>query len=82
MDNTAAIKILELLRSQAVFFADLDLDVRTLIDCLSLLPDFRKSFDDRRLELEKEPETRKQRLAALESIDAKIRDLRKSNGGA
>jgi hypothetical protein len=80
MDNTAAIKILELLRSQAVLFADLDLDVRSLIDCLSLVPDFRKTFDDRRRKLEQE--TQKQRRAALESIDAKIQDLKKSNGGA
>lgn len=80
MDNVAAIRILELLRSQAVLIADLHLDVQSLIDCLSLVPDFQKSFDSRRRELELG--TQKQRLEALESIDIKIRELRKGNGGA
>lgn len=80
MDDVTAAKLFELLRSQQILLSELHLDVQALIDCLSLVADFRKSFDARKHELELE--TQEQTREVLESIGTKIRELKNSNGGA
>ena len=80
MDDLTAVKLFELLRSQQVLISDLSVDVQALIDCLSLLPDFERSFEKRKREVE--PVIRKGLQPTLDSIEETIRSLKKSNGGA
>ncbi|MGO8790988.1 MAG: hypothetical protein ACLQVL_26890 [Terriglobia bacterium] len=79
MDDVTAAKFFQILRAQQISISDLSLQVQTLIDCLSLLPDFEVSFEKRKAELS--PLLQKGFQPVLDSIEEKIRELKKSNGG-
>jgi hypothetical protein len=79
VDDLTAVKLLTILRPQQHLIGNLSLEVQALADCLNTLPDFQKSFEQRKHEVA--PAIQKGLQPALDSIDRMIRELKKSNGG-
>ena len=82
MNDPTAVKLLTILRAQQLLIGDLSLEVQALTDCLNTLPDFEKSFEQRKAEILDQPAYQKVLNSTLDNIDSMIQALKKSNGGA